>query len=414
MTIENSDADADAQAGGATVDAPPTGLDRHLVSNAITGFLFGVTGPLAILLTVGQAGGLSEADLASWIFGSYGLSGVLTLYFCWRYRQPLAMAWTIPGALLLPAAFGHLSFAEVIGAYWVTGLLIVVLGWSGLVSWVMQRIPMPIVMGMVAGVFLPLGIKVVTAFTDNGLLASVSLAAFVLFSAVPALGQRLPAILAAVLAGGIAAWLTGAIAPLSETATVLVRPNLYMPVFSPTAMLELVIPLAVTVLGIQNAQGFAVLRQAEHAPPIKAITVGSGLGTMLFALVGSVPACLTGPTNALLVASGERRRHWIGGIFFACAMIAFGLFAPVATSFALALPLSLVALIGGLAMIRVLQGAFQSAFRGECPLGAMVAFVVSTAGVPIFSIGAPFWGLVFAFITSWLLERQSLRRAIGT
>lgn len=228
MTIKNSD----AQAGNAEVDAPSTRLDRQLLSNAITGFLFGVTGPLAILLTVGQTGGLSEADLASWIFGSYGLSGVLTLYFCWRYRQPLAMAWTIPGALLLPAAFSHLSFAEVIGAYWVTGLLIVVLGWSGVISWVMQRTPLPIVMGMVAGVFLPLGIKVVTAFTDNGLLASVSLAAFILFSALPALGRRLPAVLAAVLAGGIAAWVTGAIAPLPDAAAVLVRPNLYMPVFS--------------------------------------------------------------------------------------------------------------------------------------------------------------------------------------
>jgi len=63
-------------------------------------------------------------------------------------------------------------------------------------------------------------------------------------------------------------------------------------------------------------------------------------------------------------------------------------------------------------MIRALQGAFQGAFCGECPLGALVAFVVSVAGVPILNIGAPFWGLVFAFIASWLLERDSLRRVM--
>lgn len=91
-------------------------------------------------------------------------------------------------------------------------------------------------------------------------------------------------------------------------------------------------------------------------------------------------------------------------------MIGFALLAPFATAVALALPLSLIGLIGGLAMMRVLQTIFQAAFKGECPLGALVAFVVSVAGIPIFNIGAPFWGLVFAFITSWLLERDSLRR----
>ncbi len=94
-------------------------------------------------------------------------------------------------------------------------------------------------------------------------------------------------------------------------------------------------------------------------------------------------------------------------------MIVFAVFAPLATAFALALPLSLIGLIGGLAMMRVLQTTFQAAFRGECPLGALVSFVVSVAGVPILNIGAPFWGLVFAVIASWLLERDSLRRLMN-
>jgi benzoate membrane transport protein len=93
-------------------------------------------------------------------------------------------------------------------------------------------------------------------------------------------------------------------------------------------------------------------------------------------------------------------------------MALFGLFAPAATRFALALPIALIGLLGGLAMLRVLQGAFQSAFRGRCPLGALVAFVVTVANVPILNIGAPFWGLVFAFVASALLEREDLRAAV--
>ncbi|MEW5882460.1 MAG: benzoate/H(+) symporter BenE family transporter [Pseudomonadota bacterium] len=403
-----------ARAATAQVEAalsrPPAFIDRDALSNGITTFLFAATGPLAILITVARDGGLSEADLASWIFGAYGLGGVVSLFFCVRYRQPLGFAWTIPGALLLPSAFNHLSFAEIIGAYWVTGLLIALLGWTGLITSVMRRIPMPIVMGMVAGVFLPLGLKVVKAFTEDLALAGVALGVFLVFTHYPALGRRLPPVLAALLAGGVVAWMTGAMTEISGAAVVLARPVLYRPEISLQALVELVVPLAITVLGIQNAQGFAVLKHAGHPAPVKAVTVGSGLATLLFALVGSVPACLTGPVNAILVSSGNPRMQWLGGIVFAAAMMGFGLLAPSSTSLALALPLSLIGLIGGLAMLRVLQGAFKVAFSGECTLGALVAFVVSIAGIPIFNIGAPFWGLVFAFAASWLLERDQLRK----
>ncbi len=387
-------------------------LDRLAVSNGITAFLFAITGPLALLITIGREGGLPESVMASWIFGSYGVGGALSLYFCLRYRQPLGMAWTIPGILLLPAALDHLGFAEIVGAYWISALLITVLGWSGWVNSIMRRIPMPIVMGMVAGVFLPLGIKVVTSFTQQATISAVALGAYVIFSIVPAMGRLFPPVLAALVAGGFAAWGADAIAPLSIGANYFAQPILYMPEFSIGAMVELVIPMTITVLAIQNAQGFAVLQQAGHAAPVKAVTVGVGLGSMIMALCGSVPACLTGPVNAILVSSGERDRHWLAGLVFALAMIVFGLLAPLATSIALALPVGLIALVGGLAMVRALQGAFQSAFRDECPLGALVSFVVSVAGVPILNIGAPFWGLVFAFVASWLFERESLYRAI--
>lgn len=384
--------------------------DRHTFSNSITAYLFCITGPLAILIASGQAGGLTESDLSSWIFGSYGTAGLITLWICWRFRQPLVIAWTIPGALLIPAALDHLTFAQVIGAYWVTGIVIAILGWSGLIGKVMRSIPMPIVMGMVAGVFLPLGIRVVTSFTDSVVLASATLFVFLLFTIVRSLGKYIPPILAAIIAAGVTAWFIGAMTPIPETTQIFARPTFYVPEFSIQAVIELVIPLMVTVLGIQNAQGIAILKNADFDAPVKAITTTTGWGSILLALTGSVPACLTGPVNGIIVSSGDHSKHWIGAMIVGFLMIGFALLAPFATAVALALPLSLIGLIGGLAMMRVLQTIFQAAFKGECPLGALVAFVVSVAGIPIFNIGAPFWGLVFAFITSWLLERDSLRR----
>ena len=65
------------------------------------------------------------------------------------------------------------------------------------------------------------------------------------------------------------------------------------PRFSWRATLELVAPLAVTVLVVQNGQGVAVLRAAGHAPPVNAITAACGLWSILAALVGSVSTCLS-------------------------------------------------------------------------------------------------------------------------
>jgi benzoate membrane transport protein len=67
-------------------------------ANGLVGFLFAASGPLAIVLAAGTKGGLSEADLASWVFGSLFVNGLVSIFFCLRYRQPLVFFWTIPGA----------------------------------------------------------------------------------------------------------------------------------------------------------------------------------------------------------------------------------------------------------------------------------------------------------------------------
>src|SRR5438309_6824874 len=130
-------------------------------ANAVVAFLFSCTGPVAIVLSVGAAGGLSESDIASWIFGGFFLNSFISIAFSLAYRQPLVFLWSIPGAVLVGPALTHLSLPEVIGAFHVTGLLLLFLGLSGWVRRAMEAIPMPIVMAMVAGVFLRFGIDLV-------------------------------------------------------------------------------------------------------------------------------------------------------------------------------------------------------------------------------------------------------------
>src|SRR5439155_1182415 len=236
-------------------------------------FIFAASGPVAIILAVGTRGGLAPSDLSSWIFGAFFVNGLISIAFCWLYRQPLVFFWTIPGAVLVGPALGHLSYAEVIGAFIATGILMLALGLSGWVRRAMEAVPMPIVMG------------------------------------------------------------------------------------------ELVVPLAITVLVVQNGQGITVLRSAGHAPPIDAVAAACGAGSIVTAFVGAVSTCLTGPVNAIISSSGERRRHYAAGIFVGLLALAFGLFAPFFTGLMLAAPKAFIAALAGLAMLRVLQTAFTVSFR---------------------------------------------------
>jgi benzoate membrane transport protein len=386
-------------------------LDRQMVTNAIIASLYAITGPLAILLAVADKAGFAHDRVAAWIFGGYAIGGFLSILMSYLYRQPIGVAWSIPGAILIGPALDHLSFEEVVGAGIATGLLITVLGISGWVRKVMAFCPLPVVMAMVCGVFLPFGLKIITGFEDNFWIALAIVAGFIVASAVPAVAKVLPPVLAALVAGVAATVLTGSGTPVAPLRFDVVHPNFVCPEFSLRALLELVVPLTVTVIGIHNPQGFAVLAASDYQPPINALTLACGIGSALSTVVGSVPICVAGPSNAVMCSSGQPQQRFVAGIVYGLLFMAFGILAPLAADLSSALPLAFIGVLGGLALIRALQSWMATAFGTNLSFGALTAFLVTLSGI---SIGAPFWGLVFGVATSWLMERVTLQKAWQT
>ncbi|MBB5372913.1 benzoate/H(+) symporter BenE family transporter [Acidocella aromatica] len=388
-------------------------LGATYVAHGFIGWLFAATGPVAIILTVGLHGGLSEAELSSWIFGVFFVNGLITALFSWIYARPLAFFWTIPGTVLVGPALGHLSFPEVIGAFYVTGLLTILLGATGWVKRLMQAVPLPIVMGMVAGVFLRFGLDLVHAVRTDVLLAGPMVAAWIALTAFKRIGEYIPPIIGALVIGGVAAIALGRFDLAGVSGFALAHPVVQAPVWSWPAMVELVVPLIITVLVVQNGQGFAVLKAAGHEAPVDAVTLACGVGALLSAAVGAVSTCLAGPTNAILVSAGEHRRHYTAGITTGLLSICFGLLAPGFTKFMLAAPKSFIATLAGLAMLRVLQNAFVAAFKARFPLGALVTFLVTVSDISLLNIGAAFWGLIAGVVVSWLLEQADFQALIA-
>jgi benzoate membrane transport protein len=379
-------------------------------ANALVAFLFASSAPVAIILSAGIRGGLTEADLASWIFAAFAVNGILTVLMSAVFRQPLAFFWTIPGTVLVGAALQTLGFAEVIGAYLLTGGLLLVLGLTGWVKQIMDRLPMPIVMGMVAGVFVQFGLDWIRAFESDLFLVAAMTVTFFVLTAVPRLQKMVPPMIAVLVVGIVILLSGGYDSGGSYAGPVLAAPRFYAPEFSVAAALELVIPLAITVIAAQNAQGIVILRSAGHNPPVNAITTACGIASLVTAMVGSVSSCLTGPSNAILTSGGSHDRHWLAAVILGGMAILFGIFAPLVTNLLIATPTAFLSTLAGLALLRTLQGAFQTSFGPTFPLGGLIAFLVTLAGLPIFNIGAPFWGLVFGVIASLLMERDSFTK----
>lgn len=376
------------------------------ITTGFMAFLFAATGPLAIILSVGQQGGLSEAQLSSFVFGVFAINGILTIGMSWAYRMPIALFWTIPGTVIIGPALKHLSYGELIGAFYVTSLVILVLGWSGFARRILKLIPMSIVMGMVAGLFLKFGLDVIRSLHQDFVLSASMIAVFFGLMAHARWAAVIPPLIGACVVGMVLVLARDVHLVQAGLSLSLIEPVLTRPELSFHALVELVVPLVITILLIQNGQGEAVMAQSQHVAPLTPIAIACGVGGLLSAGVGAIGTALTGPTTALITSTGPRDRHYATAIITACFAILFGLYAPTFTQLMLSAPAALILTSGGLAMSRALLNSFTMAFKGPFSFGAMVCFIVTVSDLSLLNIGAAFWGLVAGVAVSWLAERS--------
>lgn len=385
-------------------------LSPQEIGNGLVALIFSASGPIAVILAAAAAGNLSPDQTSSWIFGAFLGNGLLTLWLTYMYRTPQAYFWTIPGTVIVGDSLTHLSFPEVIGAYLVTGVLVFLLGWTGLIGKIMAVLPPTIVMAMVAGIFLRFGLDLINSSISDPLIALPMVAVFVALSISPRIANIAPPVAVAAVVGTIVAIAAGRLAPGILDNGIISKPVFTAPEFSFAAIMELVVPLAITVVIVQNGQGVAVLRAAGHKPGVNLAAAASGLWSIPMALIGNVTTCLTGPTNALIVSGPNTRRHYTAAMVTAVGAIIVGLFSPAFVGFMLAMPVSFIAALAGIAMLTPLKNAFITGFSGPYSTGALVCFLVTVSEISIVGITAPFWGIVFGCLIGWLLDSNLLNK----
>lgn len=389
----------------AGIAALPRALTLKSVSAGTVAAIFGCSGPALIVINAAESGNLTGGQTVAWLFAIYVLGGLISLLMALRYRQPITGAYSIPGAAILVGALSTVSFNEAVGAFIMSGVLVLLLGVSGLIGRVMRWIPMPIVMAMIAGALIRFGTGAVDAVGNAPWVAGAAVAAFLLAHRFV---RAVPPVLSALVVGLIAALATGSLSP-AEVPLAFTAPELTTPVFTLDGFLAITLPLSLLVIGAENAQATGVLMAEGYRPPINAMTVVSGIGGILAGVLGGHNANIAGPMTAICSsdeAGDDPERRYAATVVNAVLFGGFGLVAGAAVPFVLALPKPLIMAVGGLAMISVLLTAFQQAFSRERghQIGAFVALVVAMSSTSLFGISAPFWALVFGVVVSLVLE----------
>ena len=393
------------------------------LSTATAGFvavLVGFTSSVAIVFQAAQAFAATPAQTGSWLW-ALGLGmGLCTLLPSLYLRKPVMVAWSTPGAAVLATAglAGGFSMAEAVGAFMVCAALITLFGVTGWFERVMQRLPLAIASGLLAGVLARFGMQAFVAAQTDLPLVLLMLAAYLLGRRIT---PRFVVPLTLVLAIGFVAVTQGFRGPTLEFA--LTVPVFVAPVFTLAAAVSLALPLFVVTMASQNLPGVAAIQAAgygnppgaaaEAGVPISKIITLTGVATLVLAPFGGFALNLSAITAAICMgpeSHPDRHRRYTAAVVCGAIYVLIGLFGAAIVAALTAFPQELIAAIAGLALLGTIANALHVALRDEAHReAALITFLVTLSGVVIGGVGAAFWG-VLAGAAALFVQQYGLTR----
>ena len=369
----------------------------ELKAPIIAGFVASVSGSAATfgiaiagLLAMGATREQTSTAIFVLLFG-YGLLSTVLSY---RYKMPISIVWSTPGAAFLAASAGlGLEFEQAVGGFLLSGVLLTVTGFWPALARLVQRIPAAIASAMLAGILFTFVISTVRASVDYPLLVLPFVLVWFLLNRISPVWATPIAI---VLAFGLinaqvgTSWLEGA--------SLFPNFNLVIPAFELVPMFSIGIPLYLITMASQNLPGTAIMKGFGYIVPVRAVIGSTGIATVVASFFGGFGmnlAAITAAINANEQAAKDPARRWVasfaGGLVYWLFAIGAGFFA----AFVLAVPAELLLAVVGIALLPSFVSAIGGSLESkEHRLPAAITFVVGAAGISVFGIGGAFWALV--------------------
>lgn len=374
--------------------------------------LVGFTSSAAIVFQAAKGLGATPEQVASWML-ALGIGMAVTgIALSLRYRMPIATAWSTSGAAMLLSSASGTTMNEAIGAFMISGLLMTLAGFMGWFERLMDRIPMAIAAGMLAGILLQFGLDAFVAMESSLTLV------FGMFLAYLITRRLLPryAALAPLLTGLAIASAEGTIATDELTLT-LASPVFVAPAFSLEAFFGIALPLFAVTMASQNAPGLAVLKAAGYRPPVSSLVGWTGATTTVLAPFGCFALNLATITAAICSgpeAHEDPRKRYVAGVSAGIVYLLTGIFGATVGALFAALPTALILAIAGLALISTFAGSLATALeRVSHRDAAVITFLVTASDLTLFGVGAAFWGMVAGGLTLLVLNARPQQRTLS-
>lgn len=364
------------------------------VTAGLLASLVGFASTFAVVLAGYGAMGATADEAASGLFALCLAMGLLGIVLGLRWRLPISVAWSTPGAALMIATGAPAGgFPVAVGAFLAAAGLIVAAGLWRPFGRAVSAIPLPLAGAMLAGVLLKLCLAPMTAVAQMPGLALPVVLTW-------ALAFRFARLYAVPLAVAVTAVLVVATTPIPDGALQAAMPRVVLvaPAFSFDAMIGIALPLFIVTMASQNVPGLAVLAVHGYRPDPGPVFLATGTASALIAPFGGHSLNLAAITAALCAgpdAHPDPARRWIATVAGSVAYILLALMASFAAAFIAAVPPVLIEAVAGLALLGSLGSALAGALaREEDRIPAIVTFVATASGTAFFGIGSAFWGLV--------------------
>ncbi|QZA77409.1 benzoate/H(+) symporter BenE family transporter [Deefgea tanakiae] len=379
------------------------------MSAVVAGFvtvLVGFTSSAVIVFQAAQALHATPTEIASWMWALGLAMGLTCIGLSLRYRVPVVTAWSTPGAALLVTGVAGVTMPEAIGAFIVSGLLIVLMGVTGWFERAMQRIPQGIASAMLAGVLLRFGLGAFTALQTQFVLAGGMIVAYLF------LRRFKPryAIVGVLLCGLLIAGAQGSL-HLEGIVLEFAMPVWTTPVFTLSSIASVALPLFMVTMASQNVPGVTVLRANGYKPPISPIITTTGITTVLLAPFGAFAINLAAITAAICMgkdACEDATKRYVAAVAAGVFYVLIGLFGATVAALFAAFPRELVLVVAGLALVNIIGNGLALAMRDEAQReAAMMTFLVTASGLTLFGIGSAFWGLIAGAVMALVMHKKS-------
>jgi benzoate membrane transport protein len=378
--------------------------NKNIAAGTVAG-IFVITGPSALILEASSNGNFSAAQTILWIFAVYVFGGLLGIFLPLYYRIPIVGGHTLTGTAFLATMTNQFTFNELIGAYIVSGLLLLFVGSLGFFSRLVNLVPREIISAMLAGMIMKYMVNFIISITQLLLVGAISLITFFAFSRWK---TKIPPPIAAIVIGTIVLSLTY---PINIGDLVLGEflPQIQKPDINTVSILSVSIPLALLILSNDVAVGIGALEQNHYHPPINRIVSLSGIFSVISGFFGGQSANIAGMATVICSdeEAGPKEKRYIGAVVTGVLLLTFGLFSWKLVPFIQALPKEFISIIVGFSLLGVFGKNIHESFSNpSMKTSTTFALIISLSNITIFNISSPIWSLLIGTLIARYIENE--------